>query len=83
MRPRLTAKLEIVIRLTLLLALAVLLQAAAQTPDAHEVPCPACLTYYHNAEGKTNLIEEVGLDRDEADTDDSPEHIANTVSCTS
>ena len=49
--------------LTLLLALAPLI-ATAQTPEA-QVPCPACLTYYHNPEGKTNLLEDVGLDRDE------------------
>jgi hypothetical protein len=35
-----------------------------QTPTPP--PCPACLTYYHNAAGKTYLIEDVGLDRDEA-----------------
>jgi hypothetical protein len=29
------------------------------------VPCPPCLTYYHNPAGKTNLLEDVGLDRDE------------------
>lgn len=50
-------------RLTLLLALAPL-GAAAQTPAA-QAPCPACLTYYHNPAGKTNLLEDVSLDRDE------------------
>jgi hypothetical protein len=37
--------------------------AAAQT--AQEGGCHGCLTYYHNAEGKTNLLEDVGLDREE------------------
>jgi len=32
-----------------------------------ETPCPACLTYYHNTAGKTNLIDEISLDRDEAE----------------
>jgi hypothetical protein len=40
------------------------LAAAAQTPEA-QVPCPACLTYYHNPAGKTNLLEDISLDRDE------------------
>jgi len=39
--------------------------SSAQTPAA-QVPCPACLTYYHNPEGKTNLLEDISLDRDES-----------------
>ena len=39
--------------------------AQVQTPPAQEQSCPACLTYYHGADGKTNLIEEVSLDREE------------------
>jgi hypothetical protein len=31
------------------------LAASAQTAPAGN-PCPACLTYYHNPEGKTNLM---------------------------
>ena len=31
------------------------------------VPCPACLTYYHTPSGRTNLIEDVSLDRPESD----------------
>lgn len=38
--------------------------AVGQT-DAPETSCPACLTYYHNEAGKTNLIEDVSLDREE------------------
>lgn len=34
---------------------------------APETSCYACLSYYHNPTGKTNLIEDVGLDREEAD----------------
>jgi hypothetical protein len=33
------------------------------TPAA---PCPACVTYYHNSAGRTNLIEDVSLDRPES-----------------
>ena len=51
------------IRWAFLLALAPL-SVAAQTP-AVPPPCPACLTYYHNPEGKTNLLEDISLDRDE------------------
>ena len=40
------------------------LVASAQTAPAGS-PCPACLTYYHNPEGKTNLIEDISLDREE------------------
>jgi hypothetical protein len=40
---------------------------AGQTPPGlQEGACHGCLSYYRNAEGKTNLLEEVGLDRDEA-----------------
>jgi hypothetical protein len=52
-----------VIRWAFLLALTPL-SAAAQTP-AVPPPCPACLTYYHNPEGKTNLLEDISLDREE------------------
>jgi hypothetical protein len=39
---------------------------AAQTPaPLQEGACHGCLSYYRNAEGKTNLLEDVGLDRDE------------------
>jgi hypothetical protein len=49
--------------LVLCLAAAV---AAAQTPaPLQEGACHGCLSYYRNAEGKTNLLEDVGLDRDE------------------
>jgi hypothetical protein len=40
--------------------------SAAQAPGGlQEGACHGCLSYYHNSEGKTNLLEEVGLDRDE------------------
>jgi hypothetical protein len=37
---------------------------AAQTA-LPEASCPACLAYYRNAAGKTNLLDEVSLDREE------------------
>jgi hypothetical protein len=40
--------------------------AAAQSAGPKEGACYGCLAYYRNAEGKTNLLDEVGLDRDEA-----------------
>ena len=40
--------------------------AGAQTAATPQAPCPACLTYYHNSAGKTNLIEDVSLDRPES-----------------
>lgn len=46
-------------------ALAVGRVAAQPQTTPPETPCPTCLTYYHNAAGKTNLIEEVSLDREE------------------
>ena len=39
-------------------------RSAAQTA-APETSCYSCLTYYHNPAGKTNLIEDVSLDREE------------------
>ncbi len=50
--------------LALLLA-PVVAVAQAQTTTA-AAPCPACLTYYHNPAGRTNLIEDVSLDRPES-----------------
>ena len=38
---------------------------AAPQSAVPEAPCPACLTYYRNPEGKTNLLEDVSLDREE------------------
>ena len=54
---------------TCLLAIALWLAPIAAEPQTAtpETPCPACLTYYHNADGKTNLIDEVSLDREEPD----------------
>ena len=52
-------------RLLIALALSGAPIEARGQSSAAEVPCPACLSYYHNAAGKTNLLEEVGLDRDE------------------
>jgi hypothetical protein len=40
--------------------------AGPQTSSA-DASCYACLSYYHNPEGRTNLIEDIGLDRDEVD----------------
>lgn len=45
------------------LAALVLLMSQTATPTP---PCPACLTYYHNSAGRTNLIEDVSLDRPES-----------------
>jgi hypothetical protein len=42
-------------------------QGSVPTDGAAQPSCYSCLHYYHNAEGKTNLIEEVGLDRDEVE----------------
>jgi hypothetical protein len=40
--------------------------AGMQAPaPGQEITCHGCLTYYRNPEGKTNLLEDVGLDRDE------------------
>ena len=46
----------------LLLLTSVITAAQTATPAA---PCPECLTYYHNPEGRTNLIEDVSLDSPE------------------
>jgi hypothetical protein len=48
----------------LLLAIPSSFVLAAQAPGG-EGSCHGCLTYYHNPEGKTNLLEDVGLDREE------------------
>ena len=47
------------------LAGVLLLMTAAGAGAQIAAPCPACLTYYHSAAGKTNLIEDVSLDRPE------------------
>jgi hypothetical protein len=52
-------------RLLLALMLSLAPIAASTQTATPEVPCPACLTYYHNPEGKTYLLEDVSLDRDD------------------
>jgi hypothetical protein len=47
------------------LSLSAVLGAAQAPAGLQEGACHGCLSYYRNAEGKTNLLEEVGLDRDE------------------
>jgi hypothetical protein len=42
------------------------LASAAQTA-ATEPLCYSCLHYYHNPAGKTNLIEDISLDREEVE----------------
>ena len=50
----------------LVLSLSAALGAAQAPAGLQEGGCHGCLSYYHNADGKTNLLDEVGLDRDEA-----------------
>jgi hypothetical protein len=55
------------VALWLVLSAAAVLVAAAGQTSAPEASCYACLSYYHDPEGKTNLIEDIGLDREEGD----------------
>jgi hypothetical protein len=45
---------------------ALILMAAVNARAQTAAPCPTCLTYYHSPAGKTNLIEDVSLDRPES-----------------
>jgi hypothetical protein len=49
----------------LVLSMSAVIGAAQGQPGLQEGACHGCLSYYHNAEGKTNLLEDVGLDREE------------------